>query len=215
MHDRRRGYPGTRLRAHGIEPAQYARVPMAVRSQVTIKLRLIRQQLRHYLVQFRYCMGFVKTKFSPCQLRAMAKTLPRLALGVAFATKKNMSRRCAGDDDQHCFRFRESGQVIKIAVIAVGVVRVAITYLLGRGRQHDHTLLYGLRQPAAPLRVVGRHVNGVVGVGHEQIISSNEKGKSRCRKFAVKIDQPLRCSDIAPTTLIVFATDTVQLDLSA
>jgi len=63
---------------------------------------------------------------------------------VARAAKENLTRRVVGNQHQHGFRFAEAGEVVKIAVGAVGIEVAAIALAFGRGGQDGDAAAFGL-----------------------------------------------------------------------
>ena len=80
--------PGARLRAHDIEPAHHARVPVGLRANGVIEHRLVFEELRQRLVELAHRMSLVEAKALARAFRPVAKALPGLALGVAVAAEK-------------------------------------------------------------------------------------------------------------------------------
>src|ERR1017187_3934623 len=63
----------------------------------------------------------------------MTKSVPDFALHVLVAAKEHLLWLVAGDQHQHRFRFGKTGEVMKIAVGAILIVRVAVAKFFRRG----------------------------------------------------------------------------------
>src|SRR5690606_11740844 len=76
--------------------------------------------------------------------RPPAATVPDLALFVLPAAEQHALRGIAGNQHDDGLRLAEAGQVMEVAVVAVGVVRVAVARALWRGCKHRHAAAGGL-----------------------------------------------------------------------
>ena len=149
----RRGDTGAHPGAHRVQPLHGARVPFRVVADRVIERGLILEQAGERFVERFDRVRGVETEALARRLGAIAKPLPDLAFLAAGAAKKQRLRRLAGDDDQGGAGLGEAGQIIKVAVEAVRVVRVAVAHALGRGRNDRDPRLHGPRQPLAALPV--------------------------------------------------------------
>ena len=136
LHALGRGDAGARLRAHRVQPAHRARVPVGVGAQRVVQRRLVLEQLGQRLVELVDRMRLVEAEALARRLRPVAEAVPDLALRVLLAAEQDALAARAGDDHQHRFGLGEAGEVVEVAVEAVGIVRVAVAHALGRGRDH-------------------------------------------------------------------------------
>src|SRR5690349_4536290 len=101
-------------------------------------------------------MRLVETERFPCGVRTVTEALPYLALFVFFAAEENAARFLARDDDQYRFGFAKPREIVEIAVVTIGIVRVAIARSFGRSRHDCDTALHARRQAFAACDVRGR-----------------------------------------------------------
>ncbi len=167
----RRRDAAARLRAHRVDPAQHAAVPWLVAAEVAKELRLIGKQLRHPRVEFADDMAFVEAEFRARLLGTQAKTIPHFALRIALAAKQYACGSVAGYLHQHRLGLGKSGQIVKVAVVAVRIMRVAIARLFPRGGNYRDAALHQLREPRAPLYVHGGNTDRELRSGHAGIIN--------------------------------------------
>ena len=149
LHTLGRADAGARLGAHRVQPAHGARVPSGVGPDRVVERRLVAEQSRDFCIQFGDRVTLVEAEALLRALRPAAKAVPGFALFVLLAAEQQAPGLRAGDDHQHGLGLREAGEVVEMAVEAVGVVRVAVAYALRRGRNDRHAALHRLREAGA------------------------------------------------------------------
>ena len=117
---------------------------------------LVGEQAGEPRVQFADRMRLVEAETLLRALRAEAESVPGLAFLVFLAAEQQAARPRAGDDHHHRLGLRAAGEIVEMAVVAVGKVRVAVADALGRGRDHRDAALHRLRETCAPRTVQGR-----------------------------------------------------------
>ena len=158
------------LRAHRVQPAQHARVPRLVAAEMAVQRRLIRKQFRQQCIKLADRMALVEMKLFPRPLGSIAKAVPDFALDVLVATEQYASAVVTRNQHQHRFRLGKTGQIVKIAVVAIGIMRVAIARSFGRRRDDGDAALHALRQPRAPFGVNRGNPGCDLKFGHARII---------------------------------------------
>ena len=99
---------------------------------------LIRHQIRNARVQFGNRIRLIKLKHFLAHLRPKTEAVPNFALQILVAAKQNVARLFAQHNRQHRLRLTETGEVIKMTVPAIVVMRIRIARRLRRrGQQHD------------------------------------------------------------------------------
>src|SRR5690606_10556752 len=94
------------------------------------------EQPGHLLVETADRQGAIDAEMFGGGLRPVAKAVPGLAFLVLLAAEEDRFGAIGvGDDHQHGLGFGKAGEVMEVAVPAIGIVAVAITHALGRGRQ--------------------------------------------------------------------------------
>src|SRR5690349_22971983 len=63
------------------------------------------------------------------------RSVPDLAFGIAVAAEEDAARRASADEHERGLGLRKAGEVIEVAVVAVGIVAVAVAQV----RSEEHT----------------------------------------------------------------------------
>ena len=140
---RRRGNAAAHLGFDLIEPADNARVPHGIGAERKMQHRLIGDEFGHHLIELGDGVGSIERKSFLRGLRAMAITVPNLAGHILLAAKQYCLRTLSGDDDDNRFRLDKSAEIIKIAIEAIQIMRVAIARMLVRRRDDGDTSAHG------------------------------------------------------------------------
>ena len=104
--------------------------------------RLVRQQLGQHFVQLGDGVCLVEAERFPRSLRAVTEAIPDFALRYPSRGRRgcalcSLSR--IRHDHQHCLGLGKAGQIIEIAVEAIGIMRVPVAHALRRGRNDGDT----------------------------------------------------------------------------
>ncbi len=134
----RGAHPGAGLGAHLIEPVHNPAVERGVIAHRVIDPLAVFQQFRQALVDLADGLGVIGTVALHCALGTGTATVPGFHGGIALPAEQTefllMPRRQHGDG----FGFRETGQIIEIAILAIGIMDVAIARRFrGSGDQGD------------------------------------------------------------------------------
>ena len=116
-----------------------ARVPHGIGAERKTQHRLIGDEFGHHLIELGDGVGSIERKSFLRRFRPVAITVPNLAREIFFATKQYCLRTLSGDDDDDRLRLDKSAEVIKIAIVAIQIVRVAIARMLVRRRDDGDT----------------------------------------------------------------------------
>ncbi len=169
--DRRRwrGHAGTALHAHRFQPAPHLHVGAGVGGQRVGHHGVVGQQRRQQGVDLLDRMRFVEAEGRLRAFRAIAEAIPDLAFFVLGAAEQDAALGAGRlrHQDQHCLRLGEAGQVVEIAVVAIGIVAIAVAHGFRRGGQDRHAAAAGaqlLQHAGAP--VATGEKEGGVGCGH-------------------------------------------------
>ncbi len=148
-----------------------ARVPVRTCSQRMKQHGLIAHQLDEFFIKLRDGVGGIETKFFTRGIRAETVSVPDLAFRILLAAKQDGLCRAvvflSGDKHQRGFRFDEAGQVIEIAVEAIGIMRIAVAQYLRCGGNDGDTALHLVQQCGAAFSV-NRGIKQ--GCGHGVIV---------------------------------------------
>ena len=143
------------------EPAVHLRRQALVGGKRKPDGGLVFQELRDFLVEFGSRQRHVHTQRRRCSLWTQADAIPNLALHIFGLAKQ--SAVPIGRNDQASVGLGKTGQVIKVAVVAVRKIAVAVSSTLRRGGDDGDTASAQLGgQCGAALRVNGSH-GGIVG----------------------------------------------------
>ncbi len=113
-----------------------------------------RHQLDEALVHLINGEHRIHTGLGACAVQAQARPVPAFFLRVAGAQEQGLFHRQAGGEHQHRLGLIDTGQVEKIAVLAIGVGGVAVSKLdRGGGDGHDGVIPDLGHQPLAALEV--------------------------------------------------------------
>ena len=165
-----RGHTIAHLGTHRVKPTQHPRIPRLVAAEVTTQLRLIGQQIRHARIELAYRMAFVEAEYLARLLRTVPKSIPDFALDILVAAKQHTLRLVSRDYHQHGLGLDKTGQIIKIAVVAVGIMRIAVARAFWRRRDDGNTALDARGKTRAPFGVNRRHARNNGEIGHAGII---------------------------------------------
>ncbi len=107
-------------------------------------------------------MGIVHAEPPGGRFGADAQALPDLMRFIAGAAKEHGARVGPRDQHQPGLGFDETRQIVKIAVVAIGIVGVAVAHGLRRGGDDGHAAALGLHpvQDAAAACREGRNIVG-------------------------------------------------------
>ena len=144
-----RRYAEPHFLAHRIEPAHDSRIPSCIRSGRIVQDRLVGEQPGHLFVQRVDGIRLVESEFLARGLGAIPEAVPDFAFRAFLPAKKDRSRRIPGNEYQHRFGLCEPGQVMEVAVKAIGIVRIAIADVLGSGGQDRDARMHPAGQPLA------------------------------------------------------------------
>jgi len=139
VNERRRTLAGTRLRTHCVQRRRHARIPCGIVAEGIPKRRLVGEQLGKLAVEFLDRVRGIETKRLFRAIGTVAKAIPDFLLDILVAAKQDGLRRAARHQDQNCFRFGKAGQVVEVAVGAIGKGGIPIAHALGRGGDDGHT----------------------------------------------------------------------------
>ena len=123
--------------------------------------RLAGQQLGELLVEAADRVGGVEAEGLARGRRAVAEAVPDFHVGILLAAEQQGLRMVPRHQDDGRFRLAEAGEVVEIAVVAVGIVRIAVAHALGRGGDHRDAAAHAAEKARAPvgegLDVHGQH----------------------------------------------------------
>ena len=167
---------------------------------MAIQRRLVGQQLRHARIQFRNAVTLIETKNLARRIGTETKTVPDFAFEILVATKQDAARRVAGQQNHDRFGLGKTAQVIKVAVVAVEIVRVAITQTLRRSRQYRCASLHGGGQTRPARGENSAEIDGI-GSGFHAANYTRPRRKSRfslIKRSAVPTShqRPPKCSPV-------------------
>ena len=145
--------------AHLVQPAIDLRFQPLVRGEGKPDGALIGQQRGHLFVQCAQAERGVHAQRGGRGFGAEADAVPDFALQIFRAAKQRalngtrrgftaLARFAAGRNHQPRARLVKAGQIIKIAVVAVGKIGVAVAHQLGRSGQQRHATASGLQGAA-------------------------------------------------------------------
>ena len=148
-----RGSAAPRLLPHPVDPADHARVPHRVVAQRAKNGRLVRQQPGQHFVQLGDGICFVELECFPGALGSVTEPIPDFIFDIFLAAKQD-ALRCIRTgprhDHEYCLGLAKACQVIKIAVEAIGIMRISISHPLRRGRNDGNALPHLGCQTMAP-----------------------------------------------------------------
>ena len=105
-------------------------------------------------------MALVEAEGGARRRAAVTVTVPDLTLGISLAAKQHAPGLSSSDDGEHRFGFLKTREIVKIAVVAVGIVRIAVAPGFRRGGNHGDAAPH-LADEAGAARGVGG------GIKHE------------------------------------------------
>src|SRR5690606_19174277 len=135
-----------RLAADGVDPPSQAHIEFLVGAHGVIDPLSTLDQPRQNVIHVGNRKGIIGAVLSDRAVLAGAVAVPQLAFRILLPTEQHVLAMLAVRN-QHCYRFRlgEAGQVLEIAVLAVGVFRVAVTDMDRGGWQDGDTVGFHLR----------------------------------------------------------------------
>src|SRR5690606_11544097 len=123
----RRPGPAAGILAHVVDPADHPLIEIAVDAHGVIDLLPPLDQAWQDVVDVADGKGIVGAVNAYCPLLAGSGTVPDLARRVALAAELDVLPLApARNQHQHGLRLGKAGEVVKIAVLTVGVKRVAV-----------------------------------------------------------------------------------------
>ena len=161
-HRVRRGEAGAGLVAHGVERAEYLRVPVVVVAEAGPQQGLVGEGVGEALLEVADGPRLVEAEGLARRVGAPAVAVPDLAFLVLLAAEEDLLRLLARHQHDHRLGFAEGGEVVEVAVVAVGVVGVAVAHALGGGGQDGDAAAGGLHalQQAGAAGAEGGGVDG-------------------------------------------------------
>ena len=124
------------LGAHVVGPAQYPQVEAVVLADGVVDPPAVFHQRRQQRVDGLDGKGIVGAVVAHRTVLAGASPIPQFTLRITVATEQDvLPLLAAGHQHQHRFRFREAAQVLEVAVLAIGMLDVAVAQLQRRRRQ--------------------------------------------------------------------------------
>ena len=133
-----------------------ALIPSCVAAQRVEQRGLVAHQLGQLFIQQFYGKGLIKAELLLRGIGTIAVAVPDLAFQILFAAKQDRFIFNSGNQYQHCFRFPKTGQVIKIAAMAIVIMRVGIARHFRCGGDYRDAVLHLLEQTGAALGVDSR-----------------------------------------------------------
>src|SRR5690606_19528018 len=104
-----------------IQPASDPMIPCRICTEAMIDTQLVREQFGRDLIQLGNGIRLIKTETLSGRCRSVAKSIPDLSLLILITTEENAFWPISCDQDQHSLWFRESSQIVKVAIAAVGI----------------------------------------------------------------------------------------------
>ena len=140
------------LGADFIHPVHQVRVEIRIAPHAVEHLVAVLQQTRQDFVNVVNGEGVVGAVDFARVVKAGAPTFPGFLFRIALAAEQNkFPVLAARHQHHHRLGLGEMGEVIKIAVGAVGIMHVAIAQAHRRGRQNGHAAPHVAHQRLAPL----------------------------------------------------------------
>ena len=138
----RRVHPGTNLAAHPVDPAEHALVERDVVSHGVINPFPVLQQSGQDVVHIGNGIGVICAVIITGALQARTGTVPDFLFRITLTAEQDkFALAAARDQRQDGFRFRERGQVKKIAVGTIAKRHIPVAYFLGRGGQDGNAVI--------------------------------------------------------------------------
>ncbi len=117
---------GPTLRPHGSECRGDTVVAVGIETDRMPQRRLVGEQFGQRFIELVDGACLVEAESFACRFGAVTVAVPDLPVGIARPAKQDRLRLVAGNQDQRRLGFREAGQVLKIAVGAIGIRVVAV-----------------------------------------------------------------------------------------
>ncbi len=139
-----RGNAGAHAVAHIVQQMRDLPVPRLEQAERREQRRTVRREVGEQRRKRRNRMGLVEAEDFASGVGPVAEAVPDFAFRVLFAAEQHVLVAVgAGQQRDHRLGFRESGQIVKIAVLPIGEHRIAIAGDFGRRRNE--------RQPTAAM----------------------------------------------------------------
>src|SRR3989338_891670 len=130
-------------------------IPISVLTERIVKRGLVAQQFDQFFIQLRDRVSLIETESFACGVRAITMTIPDFALQILLAAKQYRPGGFSRNHHQHRFRLGEAAQVIKAAVVAVGIMGITVARDFRRGGDDGDAVLHAVQQTGAALNVWG------------------------------------------------------------
>ena len=147
------GDAGANLGAHSIQPAADRLIPFGVGAQRGMHHIAIGHQLGNARFQFGNGIGFIELEDFLGHGRTEPETVPDFTFQILVAAEQDVARLLAQGDGNHGFGLAEAGQIIKVAVPAVVVVRIGVARALMRSRHQQQSFFQDFCQSRTTLGV--------------------------------------------------------------
>ena len=136
-HRFRRGNAGAHAIAYFIERRGDRIVPQRIEPERRVERRPVARPIGELASKLRDGICLVEAEDLPRSVGTVAKAVPYLTLGIFVAAEQNLTGITlarAGGQDHDRLRLRKTGQIVKIAVRAVRIMRVGVAYGFRRRR---------------------------------------------------------------------------------
>ncbi len=139
------------LHPQPIDPVGHMRIEIRMRTHGVKYLRALFHQSRQYFIDVRDRKRIVRTVALDRAVGTCSGTIPGLAHGVVFAHEQQILRvGTPGYQHRHGIRLRKSAQVVKMAVLTVGILDVAVAMAHGGRREYGNRVLADHAHELAP-----------------------------------------------------------------
>ena len=132
-------HPRSSLRAYGIEPGLNLGIECGAAAQCVKQRRRICHQSWQFAVNAIGWEGCVESEMRLGSIWSKTISIPDFAFFIFFAAEQNGLILIACHQHQGGFRLGESGQVVKIAVMSIRVIRIGIAHHFGCGLNDGDT----------------------------------------------------------------------------
>ncbi len=169
-----------------------ALIPCRIATQGIKKRGLVAHQFRQFFVQLLDRISRVETELFLCGIGTKTVAIPDLAFQILFAAEQDGLWFISSNQHQHRFRLNEAAQVIKVAVVAVAIMRVGIARHFRRGGDDGDAALHLRQQTGAALGIDGRVCS------HDALCSERTCVSSSARRCGVPTSthKPWWCSPL-------------------
>ena len=131
----RRARAAADLAAHAIDPADQFGVELHITAEVIVDARAALDHAGQDVVDIVDRKRIVHAVARDCAFGAGAHAVPGFALAVALTAKQNLLAVFAPRNQrEHGFGLAETGEIVKIAVLPVRIMRVVVAHALDRRR---------------------------------------------------------------------------------